>query len=824
MKNVSFLVFTLLLFNSAFAQPSIFRIPNDSILAKSELILENSTKGRTGAFIRNRVNGRTDFAYAVDSIYTGHDTMFFHRGDGWKFMKIPSSYTDAAARAANAGLYPSLSVSYVNPSWIASLPASKITGLPPLSGVNMSGTIAELRAMSTSIGQTYSSTDRPGQWVDSGLADGAYADDGALYIITANNHLLKRVFSGPLYIEWFGAKPGTNSTAAIKSALVAAQKYGINTVTAGDGEFIVDSIRTPYNANINFVGNGHGTIFRAGTPNTPLFQVSFAPPGVLGVRIEGVTIGNFAVKAHPSGSTTAAVEMFGYCASAFTNIRYYSNGSGNFRDHIELSAPVLNGCFYPCYSNEVYRPYVQETTLTGAAVKFTNKGLGVFNNANSNSVINAWIYNNPFLTYGVDAYESTEVTVSKGGIEVNPLATSVAPGQSCVVEYVWLENNHDDFVFRIDGSIVPNNGTFKHNYFSNTHIITFPVEVQGNSFFLNGGNIPKLSDEIRNHTTTEDDLREAMKATRAVAKGKFYVGLEPGNPMNYYVKTDFEAVAPGHVESVYTVANLGTDSVKFMRVDNITGNMKLRDNLYITNDRIGLGGSNAQSKLHTFINGNDGVTVEGTGAAGDSYPFYKLRQNGVEVGVWYAHSNDVNLKSSIGNIDLTPAAGVVRVGGDLTAGFGRFFNTVSGQRATQFNDFTTKAQLDSASKPFIFRNALGAGASIMHFPNDSTAIGKKLILTGNVTVSETDSTITANMTGIGNTGTLGFTADGTTTAFTFVTTGIPTYTIDSKVFLTATAGMGSPIEGVDQSTESFTVHFSTAPTAGAKTLKYLVVP
>lgn len=223
MKNIRFLFLSLLLFNSAFSQ--YFRIPNDSILAKSELILENSTKGRTGAFIKNKVNGRTEFAYAVDSIYTGHDTIFFHRGDGWKFMKMPAGYTDAAARAANAGLYPSLSVSYVNPSWIASLPYSKITGAPaPGAGTseNNSGTVAQISAMTTTIGKVYISTDRGGGlWADAGPFDGQVNIDSIKYLRSANNRLLKKLGTEPIRASWFGAisGDGIDDRAAIQAAI-----------------------------------------------------------------------------------------------------------------------------------------------------------------------------------------------------------------------------------------------------------------------------------------------------------------------------------------------------------------------------------------------------------------------------------------------------------------------------------------------------------------------------------------------------------------------------------------------------------------------------
>lgn len=230
MKNLRFLILFLLLFDTGFGQ--YFRITNDTtLLLNSELVLRNSTKNKEGSFIKNKGNGITEFAYAVDSIRTGHDTIFFHRGDGWSSIKMAAgaSYTDAQARAANAGLYPSLSVGYVNPSWITSLPASKITGLQAGVGAN-SGTVAELRAMATTTGNTYFSTDRGGgTWVDEGLNDGGAVDDNATIIITANGHRLrKQLTQGTVNASSFGVVGDgtTDNTTALQTAINFAQSIG----------------------------------------------------------------------------------------------------------------------------------------------------------------------------------------------------------------------------------------------------------------------------------------------------------------------------------------------------------------------------------------------------------------------------------------------------------------------------------------------------------------------------------------------------------------------------------------------------------------------
>lgn len=46
----------------------------------AELVIENATKAKTGAFLRNRVKGRTEFAYALDSVYEELGLLKFKRG------------------------------------------------------------------------------------------------------------------------------------------------------------------------------------------------------------------------------------------------------------------------------------------------------------------------------------------------------------------------------------------------------------------------------------------------------------------------------------------------------------------------------------------------------------------------------------------------------------------------------------------------------------------------------------------------------------------------------------------------------------------------
>lgn len=77
--------------------PTVTRYPTDSFKIFSyspkgaELILENSTRQKNGAFLKNRINGRTEYAYAIDSGYISNDTFYYHRGDGWYPLKLPGT-------------------------------------------------------------------------------------------------------------------------------------------------------------------------------------------------------------------------------------------------------------------------------------------------------------------------------------------------------------------------------------------------------------------------------------------------------------------------------------------------------------------------------------------------------------------------------------------------------------------------------------------------------------------------------------------------------------------------------------------------------------
>jgi hypothetical protein len=86
MKNrIVLFIITLLLATTGFTQ-STTKVQTDSLRVfqvgnnPAELILLNGTRVKDGAFLRNRWNGRTEFAYALDSVWADATSIYFRRG------------------------------------------------------------------------------------------------------------------------------------------------------------------------------------------------------------------------------------------------------------------------------------------------------------------------------------------------------------------------------------------------------------------------------------------------------------------------------------------------------------------------------------------------------------------------------------------------------------------------------------------------------------------------------------------------------------------------------------------------------------------------
>lgn len=94
---MKYFVFILLLISSVTYGQSTYYIRADTIVfqkvgGNTTFKIENATRTKTNAFLRNYNGGRTDFAYAIDTIWKINDSMFvFRRGDGNDTLTIPGS-------------------------------------------------------------------------------------------------------------------------------------------------------------------------------------------------------------------------------------------------------------------------------------------------------------------------------------------------------------------------------------------------------------------------------------------------------------------------------------------------------------------------------------------------------------------------------------------------------------------------------------------------------------------------------------------------------------------------------------------------------------
>jgi hypothetical protein len=83
MKKIFFLLLAIAFYSTSFSQSKIY-IRGDSIYLQSainaELILLNSSRLSTGAYLKNVGNGRTRFSYALDSVWVDGDSIRFRYG------------------------------------------------------------------------------------------------------------------------------------------------------------------------------------------------------------------------------------------------------------------------------------------------------------------------------------------------------------------------------------------------------------------------------------------------------------------------------------------------------------------------------------------------------------------------------------------------------------------------------------------------------------------------------------------------------------------------------------------------------------------------
>lgn len=257
----------------------------------------------------------------------------------------------------------------------------------------------------------------------------------------------------------FGATPnsGNDDTLAFTRALTASKKVRIP-----PGRFVVDTIDLPGVNGLELLGSGRGqTILEAKNANKPILRKE----QVAGV-VQFARIGRFALKAHAAGSAGTAFDCSGFRACRFVEISGLSNGSAGFQSLFDVASyPYLTyGCIWENCS-------LAEQTGWSYAWNFNNRGFGPPYNANSNNIINPWIYANAGMSIAIDALKSALTVVRGGLIEANTGAVGVRMGQSTLVDGLFLELNAEDIRFSALAEGTSNGGTVRNCYISNAHTI-----------------------------------------------------------------------------------------------------------------------------------------------------------------------------------------------------------------------------------------------------------------------------------------------------------------------------------------------------------------
>ncbi|HEU4574616.1 MAG TPA: hypothetical protein VFS36_06400 [Chitinophagaceae bacterium] len=105
MKNL--FLFLAIIVSLAAQSQSTTKVQTDSLRIfqvgglPAELIIENGTRSNTNAFLQNWNNGRTRFAYAIDSVWQDTSGIHFRRGNSTQSFTFPSSITYTGSGGVN---------------------------------------------------------------------------------------------------------------------------------------------------------------------------------------------------------------------------------------------------------------------------------------------------------------------------------------------------------------------------------------------------------------------------------------------------------------------------------------------------------------------------------------------------------------------------------------------------------------------------------------------------------------------------------------------------------------------------------------------------
>lgn len=336
----------------------------------------------------------------------------------------------------------------------------------------------------------YTGGSSTGPWNATGDANYDVGDDPTLVVHLAGAETItgNKTFSGDAYfksgdpfysarglgIKFDGTTDDTTNWANAIAGLPASGGY----IVCPAATTITGPIALPaYPKVVNIIGAGIGlTVFQSNAINSKLFDTS-------STASSANKMSGFSVKAHASGSTGMAIDLFTARGTRWEDIGYLSNGTGNYSVMFSMGGSL-------CYGNEIVRPWIQQQSGPTTIVKFTNAGTNA-TNANVNYIRNGWFYANTGITTAIDALRSAQTVIENTEFEQNTGMTCIIPGTTCLIKSNWFEGNAASIAPQaVAGQGTSNNVTLLNNYFSTVETLTLPTTV-GNWHFI--GNLVNLT-------------------------------------------------------------------------------------------------------------------------------------------------------------------------------------------------------------------------------------------------------------------------------------------------------------------------------------------
>lgn len=122
----------------------------------------------------------------------------------------------------------------------------------------LSGTVAQISALNTSVGKVYMSTDRGGAlWADVGPYDGQVEIDSIKHLRSVNNRLLKKLGNDPVRVSEFGAisGDGIDDRIAVQAAVKYANDHSLKQLV-WDGDYNLSDSVLDRRGGTQYVGLG----------------------------------------------------------------------------------------------------------------------------------------------------------------------------------------------------------------------------------------------------------------------------------------------------------------------------------------------------------------------------------------------------------------------------------------------------------------------------------------------------------------------------------------------------------------------------------------